>query len=114
MTTEQAPESSGPEEEQRRESGMPGGGVGRVEEVGRSGVYPASGPLPPGDAAVRTQAEWGQGERGVEGYEDHGWSEVGLPGDEQAIEGATGGSNAGPTDATDATVDEPTQGHPTG
>jgi Raf kinase inhibitor-like YbhB/YbcL family protein len=59
------------------ESGRPGGGQGRKDEVGRSGVYPASGPLPPGgDAPIRTEAEWGQGVRGAAGYEDHGQSEL--------------------------------------
>lgn len=29
----------------------------RVDEVGRSGIYPASGPLPPGDALIRGQGE---------------------------------------------------------
>ena len=27
----------------------------RVEQVGRSGIFPASGPMPPGDAVVRGQ-----------------------------------------------------------
>lgn len=57
-----------------RESGLPGGGSGRRDEVGRSGVYPASGPLPEGNAEYRGQASWGQAERGAEGYEDHGSS----------------------------------------
>jgi hypothetical protein len=66
-----------PEEERKRESGLPGGGQGRIDEVGRSGVYPASGPLPPSpDAPVRGQASWGQGERGAKGYEDSGTSEI--------------------------------------
>lgn len=60
----------------RDESGMPGGGAGRIDRVGRSGVYPASGPMPEGDAEVETMAAWGQGERGAEGYEDHGESEL--------------------------------------
>src|SRR4051794_2599895 len=64
-------------EEQKRESGVPGGGQGRVDEVGCSGVYPASGPMPPSsDAPVRGQASWGQGERGAEGYGDSGTSEI--------------------------------------
>lgn len=29
----------------------------RVEHVGRSGIYPASGPLPPGEAPIRGQGE---------------------------------------------------------
>ena len=54
------------------------GGVGRKEEAKGSGVYPASlGPDQiPEDAEVRTQAAWGQGERGAEGYDDSGASEL--------------------------------------
>lgn len=56
------------------EAGVPGGGRGRRDEAGGSGVYPASsGKAPPG-AVKRTQAEWGQGDRGAEGYEDSGAS----------------------------------------
>jgi Raf kinase inhibitor-like YbhB/YbcL family protein len=62
--------------EERRESGLPGGGAGRKDEVGRSGVYPMSGPHPASDAEIRGQASWGQGERGAAGYEDHGSSEL--------------------------------------
>ncbi|HLI83718.1 MAG TPA: CBS domain-containing protein [Bryobacteraceae bacterium] len=46
------------------------------DEVKGSGVYPMSGPHPPGDAPVVGQAEWGQGSRGAAGYEDHGESEI--------------------------------------
>lgn len=60
----------------KRESGRPGGGQGRKDEVGKSGVYPMSGPLPPGPAELRTPAAWGQGERGAAGYEDSGRSEL--------------------------------------
>ena len=43
------------------ESGEPGGGAGRRdEEVGGSGVYPASAGEAPEDAEIRTQGEWGQ------------------------------------------------------
>jgi len=39
------------------ESGNPGGGRGRRDEAGKSGVYPASGPPPPrSDAPIRTPA----------------------------------------------------------
>jgi hypothetical protein len=66
-----------PENDEQRESGMPGGGKGRRDEVGRSGVYPVSGPHPPsGDAPLHGMASWGQGERGAAGYEDHGDSEI--------------------------------------
>lgn len=64
------------ENDVKRESGMPGGGKGRREEVGRSGVYPVSEiDEAPADAVIRGQMEWGQGERGAAGYEDHGDSE---------------------------------------
>jgi putative phosphoribosyl transferase len=58
------------------ESGQPGGGTGRREEVGGSGVYPASAGNAPADAVIRGQAEWGQGDRGARGYEDSGPSEL--------------------------------------
>src|SRR5436190_1756989 len=66
----------------RHESGQPGGGQGRKDEVGRSGVYPMSGPHPSGPAEIRTEAAWGQGERGAAGYEDHGSSELSYEGGE--------------------------------
>lgn len=54
------------------ECGIPGGGAGRKDLVGGSGVYPVSaGTAPPG-AVVRTQAAWGQGDRGAEGFYDAG------------------------------------------
>ncbi len=63
-------------EETTRESGLPGGGKGRRDEVGRSGVYPVSEiEAAPADAVIRGQMEWGQGERGAAGFEDHGDSE---------------------------------------
>lgn len=70
------PQRDDPELQRKRESGWPGGGAGRRDEVGRSGVYPMSGPHPPGDAPLVEQACWGQGERGAAGYEDAGESEL--------------------------------------
>lgn len=61
-----------------RESGQPGGGAGRRDEVGSSGVYPMSGPHPAGDVPVVWPASWGQGKRGSAGYEDHGESELNI------------------------------------
>jgi hypothetical protein len=59
------------------EPGMPGDGAGRRDEIGgKTGVYPFNdAPSDLGDAPVRTGAEWGQGERGPEGYNDAGTSE---------------------------------------
>jgi len=51
-------------------------GAGRIDRVGPSGVYPMSGPHPPGDAPVVWPGSWGQGKRGAAGYEDHGDSEL--------------------------------------
>ncbi|HEU4647614.1 MAG TPA: hypothetical protein VFS33_01045 [Gemmatimonadales bacterium] len=60
----------------RRESGAPGGGQGRRDEVGGSGVYSRSADNIPGDAVIRTPQQWGQGNRGAEGYGDSGGSEL--------------------------------------
>lgn len=72
----QQSDQTGGQREDRQESGQPGSGQGRVDQVGETGVYPASGPDAPDDAEVRGMASWGQGERGAKGYEDHGSSEV--------------------------------------
>ncbi len=64
---------------EQRESGQPGGGQGRVDEVGGSGVYPVSSMEgASGDARIQDEPSWGQGERGAAGYEDSGSSET-LP-----------------------------------
>jgi len=55
---------------------MPGGGAGRKDAVGKTGVYRVSGPQPPGDAPIVAMGSWGQGARGAAGYEDHGESEL--------------------------------------
>jgi hypothetical protein len=66
------------QDEQKRESGQLGGGQGRVDEVGGSGVYPVSSSEGASDdAQIRGEASWGQGERGAAGYEDSGGSELG-------------------------------------
>jgi hypothetical protein len=79
MASNQEPTRPQPDVEARRESGNPGGGAGRVDVPGRTGVYPVSGPAwPSGPAEFRGMASWGQGERGAAGYEDHGESELYL------------------------------------
>jgi CheY-like chemotaxis protein len=65
------------DEERKRESGLPGGGKGRRDVIERTGVYPVSaseGASP--DAQIHDEMSWGQGERGAEGYYDHGESEI--------------------------------------
>lgn len=67
----------------KNDSGMPGGGAGRRDEVGKSGVYPVSdmkGASP--DAVVHGERSFGQGERGAEGYNDSGSSEISYLGNE--------------------------------
>lgn len=81
----------------RRESGEPGGGAGRRDIVEPSGVYPMSGGIPPGKhLEIRTPASWGQGERGAEGYNDAGGSELVMR-DGQLLGGLTSGPGGEPT-----------------
>lgn len=75
--TQQAGQQSGDETDKRQDSGLPGGGVGRREQPGRTGVYPMSsseGASP--DAPLQNENAWGQGERGAAGYNDSGDSEA--------------------------------------
>ena len=84
-------------EDSRRESGQPGGGAGRRDEVGPTGVYPMSAGVPPGKhPEIRTPASWGQGDRGAEGYEDSGGSEL-VWRDGQLLGGLTAGPDGRPT-----------------
>ena len=84
-------------ERARRESGQPGGGAGRRDEVGPTGVYPMSAGIPPGKhPEIRTPAEWGQGDRGAEGYNDSGGSEL-IWRDGQLLGGLTSGPGGEPT-----------------
>ena len=72
-----AKKDRGKREQRAKASGTPGSGsgVGRMQDVRGSGVYPESAGSAPPDAAIRTPAEWGQGERGAEGYQDAGQSQ---------------------------------------
>jgi hypothetical protein len=80
-----------------RESGNPGGGAGRRDEVGPTGVYPMSGGIPKGKhLEIRTPAAWGQGERGAAGYEDSGGSQL-IYRDGQLLGGTTAGPGGEPT-----------------
>ncbi|HET9109247.1 MAG TPA: universal stress protein [Ktedonobacterales bacterium] len=64
-------------EEQARESGAPGGGAGRTDVPGHTGVYPLSASEGASrEAQVRGEPAWGQGERGAAGYEDSGDSSL--------------------------------------
>lgn len=77
MQTDRQDEEQARQREQMNESGLPGGGVGRRDEPGHTGVYPMSaseGASP--DAEAKGEKAWGQGERGAEGYDDSGSSET--------------------------------------
>jgi len=85
------------ENDPRRENGLPGGGQGRRDDVGESGVHPMSaGTDPNRNAELRTPAAWGQGERGAAGYEDSGGSELVMR-DGQLLGGLTAGPSGEPT-----------------
>jgi len=76
---------------------MPGGGAGRRDEVGPTGVHPMSAGIPKGKhLEIRTPAAWGQGERGAAGYEDSGGSEL-IYRDGQLLGGTTAGPGGEPT-----------------
>ncbi len=81
MASENENRPGGPQQEGPRSgSGKPGDGKGRRDEVGRSGVYPVSGPWPEDpNAKIIGEASWGQGDRGAAGYEDSGGSELHPP-----------------------------------
>jgi len=61
-------------EEARRESGLPGGGKGRLDILEMSSVYPGSGPYPEGKAEMRTPAEFVHGQLDEQGREVEGGS----------------------------------------
>lgn len=75
----------------RRESGEPGGGQGRRDEVGRSGVYPRDADNIPGDAEVRMAGSWGGGD-----YNESGGSGLTYR-DGQLLGGLTAGPSGEPT-----------------
>ncbi len=92
-----APRGEPDKNAQQRESGEPGGGAGRRDEVGPTGVYPMSGGIPKDKhLEIRTPAAWGQGDRGAEGYNDAGGSELVMR-DGQLLGGTTAGPNGEPT-----------------
>lgn len=82
---------------EQRESGKPGGGAGRRDDVGRTGVYPVSGDeRPAGGAELRPLGDWAGGDRGIAGYEDSGGSELVMR-DGQLLGGLTSDGAGRPT-----------------
>jgi hypothetical protein len=78
-------------EQDKRESGEPGGGQGRRDEVGPTGVYPRDAENVPGDAEVRMAGSWGGGD-----YNESGGSEL-VYRDGQLLGGLTAGPSGEPT-----------------
>ncbi|HKD76937.1 MAG TPA: hypothetical protein VKB76_15635 [Ktedonobacterales bacterium] len=59
--------------------GVPGGGKGRKDEPGRTGIFPLSQSADADPSApIISEGALGQGERGVKGYDDSGDSEMAL------------------------------------
>lgn len=82
--------------ESRRESGEPGGGKGRIDEVGKSPVYPGSGPYPDQPAESRTPANFVHGQTDAEGRPVEGGSEPTYLGEGVLVGGATPPSSSPP------------------
>lgn len=76
-------------EKSRRDGDLPGGGQGRSDEAGRSGVYPGSGHYPGGPAELRTPAEFVHGQTDAEGRPVEGGSELIYFGGKTLLGGAT-------------------------
>jgi len=55
-------------------------GAGRKDVTGTTNVFPASGPMPEGDARLQPMGTWGQADRGPDGAQDSGQSEIIPPG----------------------------------
>jgi hypothetical protein len=78
-------------ERDQRESGEPGGGKGRRDAVGHSGVYPPGAKDIPADAEVRMAGSWGGGP-----YEESGGSQLEYR-DGELLGGTTAGADGQPT-----------------
>jgi hypothetical protein len=74
-----------------RESGEPGGGKGRRDDVGASGVYPPGAERIPPDAEVKMAGSWGGGD-----YDESGGSEL-IYRYGQLLGGTTAGPDGEPT-----------------
>jgi hypothetical protein len=97
MAKSKRDETTPREADAKRESGEPGGGVGRIDKVERTGVYPFSGPeRPPGGAELRPLGDWAGGDRGIAGYEDSGGSELTMR-DGQLLGGTTSDASGRPS-----------------
>jgi hypothetical protein len=78
-------------EQDKRESGQPGGGQGRRDEVGPTGVYPLGADNIPPNAEIRMAGSWGGGD-----YNEAGGSEL-IYHDGVLLGGLTAGPDGEPT-----------------
>ncbi len=78
------------------DSGQPGGGKGRKDQVGRSPVYPGSGPYPEGDAELRTPGAFVHGQLDEQGRPVEGGSEIIMTEEGIVLGGATPPSSSPP------------------
>ena len=76
MANEHEPEMKASDGASGRESGLPGGGQGRIDQVGLSGVYPGSGLWPAGAVEIRSPASFVHGQTDDEGRPVEGGSEL--------------------------------------
>jgi Ala-tRNA(Pro) deacylase len=93
--------------ELKREAGQPGGGQGRIDVVGHTGVYPGSGPYPEGDVPLRTPGEFVHGQRDEEGREIEGGSELVYLKEEGILLGGETPPSSGPPQSPKPVI----QGH---
>ena len=94
MSNEQPDQSGGTPPD--RDSGLPGGGKGRIDRVERTPVYPATGPYPPGEADIRTPGEFVHGQTDESGRPVEGGSEPILTKEGFLIGGPTPPSSSPP------------------
>jgi hypothetical protein len=80
----------------KSDPGQPGGGKGRIDEVKGSPVYPGSGPLPGGEAAVRTPGSFVHGQLDEQGRPVEGGSEMTMTESGVVLGGATPPSSSPP------------------
>ena len=82
---------------ERKEIGEPGGGAGRRDDVGRSGIYPVSGDeRPQTEQPLRGLGDWSTHGNYPEGYEESGGSEL-IYRDGQLLGGLTSDADGRPS-----------------
>jgi hypothetical protein len=91
----------------RRESGQPGGGQGRTDRVGPTGIYPGSGPYPEGPAEARTPADFVRSQVDEEGRPVEGGSEITFMHPDTDIGGTTPPPSGAPSTAKPQPPDQP-------